>query len=83
MLGQHADLDQAMLLHGQALELRPSGHPNRSVSLDNLANTFQMRFEQSGQLGDLNQVVMLYKQALELHPAAIPLQPCQHALDTV
>jgi hypothetical protein len=40
------DLEEAIACHRQALGLRRDGHPNRSTSLNNLANAVSNRFEQ-------------------------------------
>jgi hypothetical protein len=51
--GQLADLEESIAFYQQALELFPGSHPNRSISLNNLASALQTRFEQTGQLADL------------------------------
>ncbi|EPT05738.1 hypothetical protein FOMPIDRAFT_1111310, partial [Fomitopsis schrenkii] len=43
-LGDRGDLDSAITLHREALELRPAGHPDRSSSLNNLATALHTRF---------------------------------------
>jgi hypothetical protein len=43
--GQKSDLDEAVSLHRQALELFLPPHPDRSGSLNNLANALLTRFE--------------------------------------
>ncbi|EDR04923.1 uncharacterized protein LACBIDRAFT_303806 [Laccaria bicolor S238N-H82] len=63
--GQQSDLDDAIYLHRQALELQLP-HPSRSNTLNNLANALWTRFGQGGQQSDLNEAVSLHRQALEL-----------------
>ncbi|KAG1812096.1 CHAT domain-containing protein [Suillus subaureus] len=46
-------------------------HPDRSMSLNNLANSLQARFEQRGALSDL-------EKAIELHRAALAFRPLGH-----
>ncbi|PPQ87099.1 hypothetical protein CVT26_011978, partial [Gymnopilus dilepis] len=70
--GRQADLDEAILKHQEALELRPSGHPDRSVSLNNLANALQIRFNQSGRQADLDEAILMHQEALELCPSGHP-----------
>jgi tetratricopeptide (TPR) repeat protein len=64
--GQQSDLNEAISLHRQALELFLPPHPLESSSLNNLANALLAQFEQGGQQGDLNEAIALYRQALEL-----------------
>jgi tetratricopeptide (TPR) repeat protein len=52
----------------QALALRAPGHPDRSSSLNNLANALKTRFKQLGDLDALAEAVELHRQALALHP---------------
>ena len=40
------DLEEAITCHRQALALRPHGHPDRSSSLNNLANAVSIRLEE-------------------------------------
>jgi hypothetical protein len=61
--GQQSDLDEAISLQRQALELP---HPNQSNSLNNLASALWTRFEQEGQQSDLDEAISLQRQALEL-----------------
>ncbi|EPT05822.1 hypothetical protein FOMPIDRAFT_1045122 [Fomitopsis schrenkii] len=69
-LGDRADLDSAITLHREALELRPTGHPDRSSSLNNLAIALQTRFKQLGDRADLDSAITLHREALELRPLA-------------
>jgi hypothetical protein len=46
--GQLADLEESIGFHEEALELSPGSLPNRSGSLNNLANVPWMVFEQMG-----------------------------------
>ncbi|TEB23414.1 TPR-like protein [Coprinellus micaceus] len=68
------DLEEAIMLHRQALELLPSGHPDRLLSLDNLASALHTNFKRSGFVGDLEEAIMLRRQALELLPSGHPDQ---------
>jgi hypothetical protein len=51
------DLEDAISYHREALSLRPPGHPNRSSSLNNLANVLSTRYEQSGRMEDLEEAI--------------------------
>ncbi|KAL5520620.1 hypothetical protein ACEPAF_2621 [Sanghuangporus sanghuang] len=46
-------LEEAILLERAALELRPDGHPDRSLSLSHLAEDLGTRFEHGGRMVDL------------------------------
>jgi hypothetical protein len=46
------DLEEAISLHREALTLYPLGHPDRSISLTNLAVALDTRFDQSGRIED-------------------------------
>jgi hypothetical protein len=48
LMGQMPDPEEAITFHRDTLALRPPGHPNRSLSLVNLAIAMQTRFEQTG-----------------------------------
>ncbi|KAG1837855.1 hypothetical protein DFJ58DRAFT_668661, partial [Suillus subalutaceus] len=48
--------------------LRPVGHPDRSMSLNNLVNQHSSRFEHRGKDEDLNQAIALQREALALCP---------------
>ncbi|KAI6154287.1 hypothetical protein BKA82DRAFT_4099574 [Pisolithus tinctorius] len=51
-----ADLEEAITLYRAVLELRPPGHPDRSVSLNNLAST----------IPDLDEAIEVFRAALIL-----------------
>ncbi|KAG2048564.1 hypothetical protein BDR06DRAFT_1024396 [Suillus hirtellus] len=63
-----SDLDEAIELSRAALLLRPPGHSNRSMSLNNLAGSLQTRFEQRGIMSDLDEAIELNRAALLLRP---------------
>ncbi|KAG2090111.1 CHAT domain-containing protein [Suillus discolor] len=70
--GIMSDLDEAIELHHEALLLLPPGHLDRSISLNNLANSLAARFRQWGIMSDLDE-------AIELHCAALLLRPPSHS----
>ena len=67
--GQTDDLDEAILLHREALALLPSPHPLRFGSLHNLANTLRTRFQQTGRTDNFEEAILLHREALTLCPA--------------
>ena len=58
--------------HCEALTLCPTGHPNCSISLHNLAITLCSCYDQSGRMEDLEEVIMYNHEALSLHPIGHP-----------
>jgi len=66
------DLEGAISLHREALTLRPLGHPERLMSLNNLASALFTRFNQSGKMDDLDDSISAHRQALSLLPLDHP-----------
>ena len=66
------DLEEAISLHRQALTLRARGHPDRSSSLNNLANAMTTRFAQLGGMNDLEEAITFHRQALALRAHGHP-----------
>ncbi|TEB18323.1 hypothetical protein FA13DRAFT_1746116 [Coprinellus micaceus] len=63
-LGTEGDIEAAIL--------RPSGHPDRSRSLANLATSLHSRFKLSDSAGDLDEAIVLQREVLELRPSGHP-----------
>jgi CHAT domain-containing protein len=80
------DLDEAIVLDREALNLRPQGHPDRSMSLNNLALHLSTRYDQLGAMQDLDEAIVLDREALNLCPQGHPdrsnvvEQPCSSSL---
>ena len=72
LLGGVDDLNEAILLSGDALVLRPPGHPDRSMTLDGLANRLTTRYNLLGGVDDLNEAILLSRNALALRPRGHP-----------
>jgi tetratricopeptide (TPR) repeat protein len=66
--GQLADLEEAIVLNREALELLPPPNPDRSISLNNLALVLSKRFDKTGQLADLEEAIHLRHEVFELLP---------------
>ena len=60
------DIDEAIVLVREALDLRPQGYPGRSGSLDNLACYLCNRFRRSKQLQDKEELFSLYAQLVHV-----------------
>jgi CHAT domain-containing protein/tetratricopeptide (TPR) repeat protein len=61
-------LEDAITFHRKALNLRPLGHPDHSMSLNNLAGALSTRFNQLGRMEDLEDAISSHREALTLHP---------------
>jgi hypothetical protein len=66
------DMNKAISLHREALDLRPVGHPARSLSLSNLSKVIMTRFGLTGNLEDMNEAILLQNEALALRPHSHP-----------
>ncbi|KAJ6482237.1 hypothetical protein DFH09DRAFT_1107403 [Mycena vulgaris] len=58
------DIDEVLILHQKALDLRRFPDSVRAMSLNNLALAFKTRFEQRGDLNDIDRAVDLNRKAL-------------------
>ncbi|KAG6329234.1 hypothetical protein ID866_9855, partial [Astraeus odoratus] len=72
--GDIADLDEAIMLNREALELRQQGHPDRSSSLHLLALCLGSLFakQKQGSMTTLEEAITLHRLALELRPPGHP-----------
>ncbi|KIK33128.1 hypothetical protein CY34DRAFT_100157, partial [Suillus luteus UH-Slu-Lm8-n1] len=66
--GNAEDLDQAIAFDWEALALRPVGHTDRSILLNNLANRLSARFDHRDNAEDLDQAIALDWEVLALRP---------------
>ncbi|KAI9567997.1 TPR-like protein [Boletus coccyginus] len=64
--GTMEDVDEAMVLGREALSLCPQGHPNRPISLSNLAVHLSTRYSRLGSMEDLDEAIVLDREALDL-----------------
>jgi tetratricopeptide (TPR) repeat protein len=64
-----ADLEEAISLYREALELRPSPHPHRSDTLYNFALSLDDMYEVTLVLSDLQEAIICREELLELHYA--------------
>ncbi|RXW14223.1 hypothetical protein EST38_g11631 [Candolleomyces aberdarensis] len=73
-IGTLTDLDRAISLYREALKLRPSPHPNRSIPLNNLGSALLDRHWLTGNMVDLEEAISVYSELLELRPSLHPLR---------
>ena len=65
-------MNEAAVLAREALSLHPPGHPDRSMSLNNLAVCLSSRYDQLGEIGDLEEALIFDREALSLCPPGHP-----------
>ena len=70
--GRISDLDEALALYREALELCLEGHRDRALFMDNIANCLHARAAQFGTLSDLDEALTLYRDTLKLLPQGHP-----------
>jgi hypothetical protein len=85
--GEVALLDEVIALNRRVVELQLTGHPARSIPLNNLAAALLTRFKRTGEAALLDEVIDLDRKALELRPRGHPtrdysLSNLGHALRT-
>ena len=68
MCEELGDLNEAIALNQEALALRPQGHPERSMSLTNLAVDRYSLYRQLGAIEDVEEAIVLDQEALILRP---------------
>ena len=66
------DLNETIVLDREALSLCPLEHPDRSISLNNLAVDLSSRYNQLGGIDDTNEAIVLGLEALSLRPFGHP-----------
>ncbi|PPQ75964.1 hypothetical protein CVT26_005745, partial [Gymnopilus dilepis] len=72
-IGTLTDLDEAIALHREALDLYLASHPHRPFqSLNNFARALQARFRQRGELSDIDEAVRVLREALQLRSPPHP-----------
>ncbi|KAF8552776.1 hypothetical protein OG21DRAFT_1415461, partial [Imleria badia] len=70
-----SDLEDAISVFRDAVDLTPHGHPDKPGHLNNLANCLRARFERIGELRDLDDAILRYRDAVDLTPHGHPHKP--------
>ncbi|KAJ6566335.1 CHAT domain-containing protein [Mycena capillaripes] len=70
--GSPQDLDNAIGLHHEAVDLQPAPHPGRGSALNSLGNGLNVRFRARHDVRDLDSAIELHREALDLHAALHP-----------
>ncbi|KAF8436217.1 hypothetical protein L210DRAFT_2474093 [Boletus edulis BED1] len=63
-----SDLEEVIILDQEALDLRPQGHPDRTISLNNLALCLSTRYKQLEIMQDLDEAIVLDREAFPPRP---------------
>ncbi|KAJ7616002.1 CHAT domain-containing protein [Roridomyces roridus] len=63
------DIDEAIDLHRKALAIRADPHPQRDVSMVDLANALRCRFDHFGRRKDLDEAVEFLRKLLAIQPS--------------
>ncbi len=72
---QKADLEEAISLGRQALDLRETRHLKRPGTLSNLASALRSRYREDGRPEDLEEAILLNRQALDIQDLQYHRQP--------
>ncbi|KAI0316762.1 TPR-like protein [Amylostereum chailletii] len=65
-LGDLADVDKAICLQREAVDLTPEDHTNKHVYLNGLAASFVRRYARLGDFADIESAICLRRQAIDL-----------------
>ncbi|KAH0833940.1 TPR-like protein, partial [Lanmaoa asiatica] len=74
-IGEMSDLEEAIILDREVLELRSCGHLDRTKSLNNLGVDLSARYHHLGIMSDLETAIILTREALDLCPLGHPDSP--------
>ncbi|TFK33698.1 CHAT domain-containing protein [Crucibulum laeve] len=66
---EHGDLEEAIMLHREALKLIPPSHQYRGCALNNLANKLHKKFDEDNHLPSLEESILLQREAVDFHPS--------------
>ncbi|QRV95071.1 CHAT domain protein [Ceratobasidium sp. AG-Ba] len=75
LLGELSYLQQAIDLQAQSVHLAPINHPERSIYLNDLGLSLQIRFERLGERADIDRAIEYQSQSVHLAPDGDPFMP--------
>ncbi|KAF5342847.1 hypothetical protein D9758_013351 [Tetrapyrgos nigripes] len=67
-LGELGDIELAIRVMQQAVDLTPDAHADKARRLNDLGDALQRRFERLGELGDIELAIRVMQQAVDLTP---------------
>ena len=70
--GSMVDLNDAILMDRETLSLRPTPHPDRSLSLTSLGLRLWDRYRRTGSMADLEESTLMHRESLSLRPTPHP-----------
>ncbi|KAL2136726.1 hypothetical protein VTI74DRAFT_1767 [Chaetomium olivicolor] len=70
--GEMADLEEAIGIAKQAVELTPHDYPDRAGRLNSLGNKLQSRYERTGEMADLEEAIGIARQVVGSTPNDYP-----------
>ena len=70
--GSMVDLNEAILMDREALSLRPTSHPDRPSSLNNLGLRLWNRFQRTRSMADLEEAISMHRESLALSLCPTP-----------
>ncbi|KAF2465628.1 uncharacterized protein BDR25DRAFT_239619, partial [Lindgomyces ingoldianus] len=66
--GKMEDLEKAIRVARQAVEVTPDDHPDLAGRLNNLGNKLKSRYKRTGKMEDLEEAIRVARQAVEVTP---------------
>jgi tetratricopeptide (TPR) repeat protein len=70
--GKIEDLEQAIRVSRQAVDITPGDHPDLAVLLNDLGNQLGSRYERTGKIEDLEEAIRMIQQAVDVTPKDHP-----------
>ncbi|KAF4331600.1 tetratricopeptide-like helical [Fusarium beomiforme] len=70
--GEMAELEEAIQIARQAVNLTPTSHPDHADRLSNLGNKVKRRYERTGEMAELEEAIQIARQAVDLAPPGHP-----------
>jgi len=70
--GKMEDLEEAIQVARQAVDVTPEDHPDLAERLNNLGNRLESRYERTGKVEDLEEAIRVARQAVDVTPKDHP-----------
>jgi len=62
------DLEEAIRMARQAIDITPKDHPDLAAWLNNLGNKLESRYERTGKIEDPEESIQVARQAVDVTP---------------
>ncbi|KAF7502886.1 hypothetical protein GJ744_004955 [Endocarpon pusillum] len=66
--GKIENLEEAIRVARQVIEVTPDDHPNLAAGLNNLGNKLESRYKRTGRIEDLEEAIRVARQAVKITP---------------